>query len=217
VDPVMLEELQFEIARLSRRMLIQTNYDAIMACYDRIIPNLAMVASQKFGVHPKVTQSNARTLQDAKYKVRTDLGVAETSYSHNEDDPLFGIGQGAGNASMGWLFLSSVLLDCYETTATPASYTNPDHSNRFEISMIGFVDDNNGQVNKFNDLQSLATLLWLVDKAKANATTWAGLLGVTGGALELSNAHMIIKSTGNSPSKAPRSSRTSPRKFQALK
>ena len=51
VDPAMLEELQFEIARLSRRMLIQTNYDA-MACYDRIIPNLAMVASQKFGVHP---------------------------------------------------------------------------------------------------------------------------------------------------------------------
>ena len=46
IDPVMLEEIQFEISRVSRRMLIQTNYDAT-SCYDRIIPNLAMVVSKK--------------------------------------------------------------------------------------------------------------------------------------------------------------------------
>jgi hypothetical protein len=45
IDPVMIEELQFEISQASRRMLIQTNYDAT-ACYDRIIPNLAATASQ---------------------------------------------------------------------------------------------------------------------------------------------------------------------------
>lgn len=37
IDPVMIEELQFEISRASRRMFLQTNYDA-SACYDRIIP-----------------------------------------------------------------------------------------------------------------------------------------------------------------------------------
>ena len=36
VDPVMIEELQFEISRISRRMFLQTNYNAT-ACYDRII------------------------------------------------------------------------------------------------------------------------------------------------------------------------------------
>lgn len=40
IDPVMIEELQSEISRASRRMFLQTNYDA-SACYDRIIPNLA--------------------------------------------------------------------------------------------------------------------------------------------------------------------------------
>ena len=44
VNPVMIEELQFEISRLSRRMFLQANYDAT-ACYDRILPNLAMLAS----------------------------------------------------------------------------------------------------------------------------------------------------------------------------
>jgi hypothetical protein len=100
MDPVMLEEFQFEISRLSRRMPLQTNYDT-MACYDRIIPNVAMIVSQKYGVHPKVTQANAKTLQYARYKVKTDLGISETSYSHGDDDPIYGIGQGSGKASMG--------------------------------------------------------------------------------------------------------------------
>lgn len=52
VDPVLIEELQYEISRASRKMLIQTNYDAT-ACYDRIIPNLAMMVSKKYGVPHK--------------------------------------------------------------------------------------------------------------------------------------------------------------------
>ena len=51
-NKVLIEELpQFEISRASRKMLIQTNYDAT-ACYDQIIPNLAMMVSKKFGVPP---------------------------------------------------------------------------------------------------------------------------------------------------------------------
>ena len=82
IDPVMLEEIQFEISRVSRRMLIQTNYDAT-SCYDRIIPNLAMVVSKKFGVHPNATLTSATTLQLAKYHVRTELGLSLTSFSHS--------------------------------------------------------------------------------------------------------------------------------------
>lgn len=85
-DPVMIEELQFEISRLSRRMLLQINYDAT-ACYD----------SRKFVFHPNVTYANARTLQNAKNKVRTELGISETSYSHSDDDPIYGVGQGSGS------------------------------------------------------------------------------------------------------------------------
>ena len=78
IDPVMLEEIQFEMSRISRRMLVQTNFDAT-ACYDRIIPNLAMLASQKFGVHPLVIKTNALTFFHAKYHVWTEIGVSDTS------------------------------------------------------------------------------------------------------------------------------------------
>ncbi|KAI2491614.1 hypothetical protein MHU86_22931 [Fragilaria crotonensis] len=42
-DPVLLEELQYEISRITRKSLAITSYDA-MACYDRIIPSVAMLA-----------------------------------------------------------------------------------------------------------------------------------------------------------------------------
>jgi hypothetical protein len=55
VDPVFIEEMQFEISRASRKMMVQTNYDAT-SCYDRIIPNLAMLVSRKNGI-PKAHNS----------------------------------------------------------------------------------------------------------------------------------------------------------------
>ena len=165
-------------------MFVQTNYD-VNACCDRIILNLAMVASQKFGVHPKATHSNALTLQTAKFYVRTDLGLSSTSFSHSPTSPIYGTGQGSGNSPMIWGFVSSVLLDAYKEKAEPAVYCHPDGSNELKLAMIGFVDDNNGQVNKFRDEQNMDSLYQLMDHAKQNATLWAELLGATGGALEL--------------------------------
>jgi hypothetical protein len=82
VDPVMMEELQFEISRASRKAFAQTNYDAT-SCYYRIVPNLAMLASPKFGVPKEVTTMNATTLQHAEYCIRTELGLTpRTGYSH---------------------------------------------------------------------------------------------------------------------------------------
>jgi hypothetical protein len=129
VDPVMIEELQFEISRLTRRTFLQTNYDAT-ACYDRIIPNLAMLASRRFGVAKEVTQSNASTLQKAQYHIRTELGLSDSFYCHTQDAPIYGTGQGSGNSPMIWCFLSSLLFDCYELRAHPANYCNPDWTNQ---------------------------------------------------------------------------------------
>ncbi len=99
IDPVMIEEIQFEISRLSRRTFIQTNYDAT-ACYDRIVLNMAMIASRRFGVAKSVTETNATTLERARFHIHTELGLSETSYSHSEEDPIYGTGQGSGNSPM---------------------------------------------------------------------------------------------------------------------
>ena len=191
-DPVLIEELQFEISRASRKMLIQTNYDAT-ACYDRIIPNLAMMVSKKFGVPHQATLSNATTLQKADYRIRTDLGIAATGYTHSEEWPIYGTGQGSGNSPMIWCFLSSILFDCYEKKSSNAQYCRPDRTEPLSVGMIGFVDDSNGQTNCFMDDETDATFPTAVHQLRSNAQIWANLLGASGGALELSKCsyHLV--------------------------
>ncbi len=148
IDPVMLEELQFEISRMSRKSMIQTNYDAT-ACYDMIPPNLATLSSCRFGVNLIVALTNARTLEHARYFIRKDMGLSTTSYTHSPAFPIYGTGQGSGNSPMIWCFLSSLLFQCYETRAHCAAYCNPDRTKLTEWFMIGFVDDTNSQVNNY--------------------------------------------------------------------
>jgi hypothetical protein len=141
--------MQLEISRLTRKSILQINYDAT-SCYDRIIPNLAALVSRKFGVPQPVTQTNAITLQRAQYRLKTELGLSEQTYSHQANDrPIYGTGQGSGNSPMIWCFLSSVLFDAYEENARGATYEFPDRSGHIQIRMIGYVDDSNGQTNMF--------------------------------------------------------------------
>jgi hypothetical protein len=99
---------------------------------------------------------------------------------------MYGTGQGSGNSPMIWCFLSSLLFDSYDLRASPAWYCNPDWSNSSHVSMIGFVDNSNGQVNSFYDDDSPATLQALLHKVRANAITWSEVLHATGGAFVLS-------------------------------
>jgi hypothetical protein len=148
IDPVFIEEMQFELLRLARKTVVQTNYDAT-ACYDRITPNLAIIASRHFGVPKEITASITRTLEEASYHVRTDAGVLEEGYWHNADFPIFGTGQGSSNSPAIWCFISSLLYQCYDNLAVPALYCSLDKNGRVDLGMVGFVDDSNGQTNAF--------------------------------------------------------------------
>jgi hypothetical protein len=99
-----------------------------------LVKNLTTIASRWFGVAKSATISNASTLLHAKYHIRTDLGLSESSHLHCLDAPIYGTGHGSGNSLMIWCFLSSLLHDCYDTRAQPAWYCNPDWSNQWSDS-----------------------------------------------------------------------------------
>ena len=186
-DPVLIEELQMDISRVSQKTVVQTNHDAT-ACYDRIVPNLVMVASQKFGVSASVTQACATSLEKAEYRIRTDsLGLAPTGYHHSPESPvLYGTGQGSAfSPAIRFLFISCILCDIYEKLAKTAAYCYPDRSYLLEIGMIGCVDDNNDQTNRFLQDEDPTTLPLVLAQTQRNAQTWNDLLTASGGALEL--------------------------------
>ena len=141
--------MQLELSRLTRKTFAQTNYDAT-ACYDRILlPNLTVLDSRVFGVPKEVTASNARTLEKASYHVRTDFGMASEGYPHTEEAPISGTGQGSGISPAIRCFLSSLLYQCYDRKAMPATYCCPHKSIPVVLGMVGFVDDSNGQTSNF--------------------------------------------------------------------
>ena len=159
------------------------------SCYDRIIPNLGMVVSQKYGVPTSVTKATAETLRLARYKVRTELGIAESGYSHSDDSPVYGTGQGSSTFSgqTWWTFTSSTLIDCYDQQASPTEYSNPSGNVKVNIGIAGFVDDCNGQTNKFEADGSSDTVSQIIThQAHDNAQCWKDLLSASGGALKVS-------------------------------
>lgn len=70
VTPIILEELQFEISRASKRPLIHNDYDAT-ACYDKIIMNLAGLIARGYEQNRSIVFINKNTLKKAKYVFKT--------------------------------------------------------------------------------------------------------------------------------------------------
>lgn len=182
VTPTIVEELQYKISRASKRPLIHLDYNAT-ACYDRIVLLLGSLASRSFGQHRNITLINARTLQDAKYYLKTQLGISETFYKHCQLHPIYGSGQGAGNSPAIWCCISSILFNVYNTKAHGALFTSPDQSYTVQVFMIGFVDDTSSSTNNFL-LPNLALLPHYIQLATNNAQCWNDVPRLSGGALE---------------------------------
>ena len=184
IMPTIIEELQYEICRASKRPLAHLDYDAT-ACYDRIILSLASLVSRRFGMHRQVVMVNGQTLLQAKYLLKTTLGVSETLYRHCEAFPIYGSGQGAGNSPALWCIISFVLFDVYKEQAVGAYFQSPDGSESVRVHMVGFVDDTSGSSNDFLQPTLLPPAHYLL-QAKQDAQRWNNVLRLSGGALQKS-------------------------------
>ena len=180
--PTMIEEFQYEISRASKRPLVHLDYDAT-ACYDRIIMNFGGLASRCYGQNRSIVYINAKTLQEAKYYLKTQLGVLERSYKHCSFFPIYGSGHGAGNSPAIWCVVSSILFDTYESGANGAFFQSPDGSVKVKVYMIGFVDDTSGSVNDFM-LDTSAPPAHYINLATNDAQRWNDVLSLSGGALQ---------------------------------
>lgn len=177
------EELKVDICLASRKSLVNFDNDAA-SCYDRILAPIASLIGRKKGLHRLVTLVHAKTLFEAKFKLKTALGVSESEYSHDDAFPIYGTGQGSTNSPIIWIIISSTLFDIHMKKANGATFCSPDKSVEIAFSIIGFVDDSNCQTNAFtSDPQpSPASLAKL---AEDDAKLWSSLLWLSGGYLEL--------------------------------
>ena len=102
-DPVILSELQYEISRLTRRPFAEGKGDAA-GCYNNIIPSLTSAISQTEGMPKTICVLHAKTLEEAKYYLKTMFDVSDEFYKNGTFTPIYGNGQGSTNSPSAWLF-----------------------------------------------------------------------------------------------------------------
>ena len=147
-------------------------------------------------------------MENAEYRIRTELGLADTGYRQTSDHPIYGTGQGSANSPAIWCFLSSSLFDGYDEIASLAQYQSPDIGTTANLGLVGFVDDCNGQTHQFSSDGSEQTLYNVLHQAQINAQHWSDLLHASGGSLELSKCschvlHWLFSAQG-APVLAPK-------------
>jgi hypothetical protein len=173
MQPLQLEISQIEISRLSRQQYCQINHDA-RACYDRILPNIAALASRKYGVYKDLVNLHYKTLTNTKYRIKITGGNKTFVFSNSSKTPIYGTRQGSNNSPIIWLFISDTIAQIMETSAIRASYATDDSQKSLNLKMTTYVDDvnthhtntdesNNIEYNMRHDYNKLKLLWRLVE------------------------------------------------------
>jgi hypothetical protein len=76
-----------KIALASGKPYIKQDFNA-PSCYNCIIPWMASLLSRSHRLHRNVCLLHARTLQEARYLLKTQLGISNKSYSHCRAFPI---------------------------------------------------------------------------------------------------------------------------------
>jgi hypothetical protein len=177
-DPTFIAVLQYDYAALTRWPAIKFNNDAT-SCYDRILPSVSNITARSMGFHSHVAQIHGDLLEQAVYRIKTQLGISDGSYSHSLIDPVFGTGQGSCASPPFWLLNCSKYFDIYDKACFGAKYTDMTGKKKLKMGMDGYVDDNGCNANcKPHEEHTL------VARATHDAQLWSDILLSSGGALE---------------------------------
>jgi hypothetical protein len=180
IDPVFVDVTQTEMAMVTRKPLVKFNNDAT-ACFDRILVHLLNLCLRSYGMPKKLTKILGELLKVARYAIKTGIGISEETYSHSDESPAFGSGQGSGASAQGWGKLVSVLFDIHDMYGHGCKYADPWKLYSAIIGMLGFVDDN----NITNNGEEGETVSDIIIRTQHDAQLWNDLLRATGGALNL--------------------------------
>lgn len=177
------EELCYDIARCSKTTLLNFDNDAT-ACYDRVLAELASLAGIKHGQHPNLIAVNTRTLQEARYYIRSRTATSSQFYKHSKEYPIYGTGQGCANSPTVWYMISSILFKAHEAESHGATFCTPSSQESVNFSMVGFVDDSTGRVNQFHQ-RPQPSIQQMTSNMQDDAQLWNDMLWFLGGKLEL--------------------------------
>ena len=190
IDPAFISVLQTEIATITRTNLILAPNDAAQ-CYDRIIPNHALLSCMSHGMPPTAASCIGNTLKNAKYYLKTALNESSTYWTNTPSTPIYGTGQGSGISPGVCCVTFSDLFDVHADISTGSTYTCPINSKSFTIHNVGFVDDTTTSTCDHSSPHPHSPSQ-LIHSIQQDLQNWSDLLHLSGGALEFSKTELFL-------------------------
>ena len=193
ISVVLLKRISYDIIRQTQMDACIFDNDA-SACYDRMIPSIAMIKSRRTGMSRPVTLVMLTLFEQMKYFVRTAYGVSTVAFT-NLIDWIVGVMQGGGHSCCLWALTSSVMFDLMDNTPG-ATFHSPHPYRQCNRTGESFVDDATLWLLKLGLCLTLAITLM-----QTTAQRWERLLFATSGALTPRNVSGMA-SNGLSPRQA---------------
>ena len=137
---ILNKSLYYDISKQSLTTAAYMDDDA-KACYDRIIPSLASVEVQKWGISKKAAALTRNIVEKQQFRVKTAHGASDGTYSYSIDDQTYGMGQGLGWSGAIWMATSDTICKILEREGTGMRFVSPDRSIIITKNGDLFVDD----------------------------------------------------------------------------
>jgi Reverse transcriptase (RNA-dependent DNA polymerase) len=174
IDAVIKKEMKHPYALLTRTGLATMDNDA-KSCYDWIMCNLAMIVSQFYGITKEGASTQATTLQQRCFRIRTALGDSKQLYKHSETTQIHGMGQGSCASPAIWLLVSSLLTDCLSHIGTGMTIRDVMGDKTICQLINRFVDDTSLFANLLNTIIECNNIEQLTSRLKYDMIAWKEL------------------------------------------
>ncbi|KAL7528483.1 hypothetical protein ACHAXR_002471 [Thalassiosira sp. AJA248-18] len=193
IDASMIKLLCFDNAHLMKATYVEVNHD-MKACFHRMNPSQSNIYAQKLNVDKKLLEARAICIERLKRRVKTGLGVSDTTYQQEEGEPTIG-GEVQGKGDVPALFLqqSSALLKAKAHASIAPGLTMESCTGKRSIKRhsVAYVDDTDENVTV--DRDSEFPIHQAVRRGQKSAQIWSNLANITGHsmALQKTNWRMI--------------------------
>ena len=184
---VLNKRVSYDLQLTLREEAFQADNDAT-DCYDRIIHNIAVVASMRMGLSKRGGRFLKEQLQKFQYHIVLGGRPSRESFRDSLLSRVHGTGQGTGWSPIIWSVVSDVIISVMDRCQPGQYFVSPDGSLVSEQTIDAFVDDSNLSVNeagvqKYNDRHEED--LSLVEASKKAYQGYGRYLLISGGRLAL--------------------------------
>jgi len=168
----------YDYIHITRSTAIDLSKD-VAKCFDRMIEACTNLSCRQHGADPNYLKLHAAMQQQFKYFVKHAAGISQEYNQHNQQDPWYGAGQGAGDACLRWVVQANSIILAYASKAHSWCLTTPNRDTHYQQVIDAFIDD----TDLFSVQAQYQTFYDLLGTIQGNLDLWHNLLQASGGVL----------------------------------